>query len=204
MPGNMPIGVTMATSTADTQQDAFPVVGDRAIVVGGKSRGSNMTFHALTRNLFVEIHQICRVARAVTPGVGGGIPGDGQLVEPVLVPIQISLTLPASDNDIESFGFIEAAIEESSLKKGALFLFHHDFHAIVVDITVAAIAEAALYRIGIGRRGAEVVSGMEVGLDNGPMAGYAGMSVISGYGRPGLSFRYGPLGVDQKNRCRQG
>ena len=87
MPGDMAGGIAVATSAADTQDDGIPVIGHGAVVVGVKVGCGGVAFHALSGDLFVEIDNVGRIAGAIAPRVGGRIPGDGQLKEPVVIPI---------------------------------------------------------------------------------------------------------------------
>ena len=87
MPGDMTGRITVATPAADAQYDAVPVVCDGAVIAVVQTGRRRVAFHTIAGNLFVEIDQVGWKTGAVAPGIGGGIPGDGQLKKPVIIPI---------------------------------------------------------------------------------------------------------------------
>ncbi len=87
MPGNMAPRIAVAAAAANTQYDTGPVVGDGSVSVVNETGGGRMAFHTISRNLFVEIHEIRGKTGTVAPGIGGTIPRYRQLKEPVVIPI---------------------------------------------------------------------------------------------------------------------
>ena len=98
--------------------------------------------------------------------------------KPAVIPIKIGLTFTEADDNVKGFGFVEAAIEKGGLEVDAVLFFHIDFHAIVVDIAVVSLFEAALYGCSVGGRRTKIVGRAEVGLDDGLVTGDAGMAVV--------------------------
>src|SRR5579859_586465 len=127
--------------TIDAIQE-LPLVEEVAGLVPARKdrpRVGGMAFQALGWYGPVKDRGVARIAGALAPAVRRREIADGQLEQPLSLPVQIALSFPArTDHDGKGFAPPGPAIPEGRLKKAAVPVLHHHYFRWMIDKTVPA------------------------------------------------------------------